>query len=217
MTTRNPQNHQHSCAVFVDYENIFYDLKERVGAQQALDDSLELLARVRDQLSEERGTVTTIGRAYADFSRLGVDAQGQLQLLGFEPRFMLATPHKNSSDIMLSIDAIDLLHLRPELELFVLVGGDRDYLAVVQRLMEYAKKVLVVGFDKSTSGDLKGVVGKDNYIEAKSLITAPSTLASQTVLTAKSQSMLKPKVTESQPMQIPVYSGWQWQWQWSRR
>jgi len=193
MAIRNPQDHQHSCAVFVDYENIFYDLKDRVGTEKALDDSLDLLSRLRDLLYQEHKTVITIGRAYGDFSRLDVDAQAQLQLLGFEPRFMMATPHKNSSDILLSIDAIDLLHQRPELDLFVLVAGDRDYLAVVRRIMEYGKKVLVVGFQKSTSGDLKGVVGADSFIAADTIIpVAPA--ASVPVLASR-----KPETASGRP------------------
>jgi hypothetical protein len=76
----------------------------------------------------------------------------------------LSTVHKNSSDLLLSIEAIELLHRRPEINVFVIVGGDRDYLPVVRRMRERLKKVLLVGFRGRTSGDLITAVGRDNYI-----------------------------------------------------
>jgi uncharacterized LabA/DUF88 family protein len=165
-------------AVLVDFENVYNTLAEEaetsgddhLGDMQALDDAVEVLSALRDHLRSKYHSVMAIGRSYADFDRIGGDAQTQLQLLAFEPRFMLGANRKSSADILLSIDAVEMLHTRPELDMFVIVGGGRDYLPVVRRLREHLKRVLLVGFEKSTSGDLRQVVGEENFISAETLL-----------------------------------------------
>ncbi len=166
-------------AVLVDFEHIYNNMahataaeptEEQAGDFDTLDDAVELLSALRGRLRERYSAVMAIGRSYADFDRIGGDAQSQLQLLAFEPRFMLGTEQKSSADILLSIDAIEMLLTRPELETFIIVGGNRTYLPVVRRIREHMKRVLLVGFEKSTSGDLLQVVGKENFIDAESLI-----------------------------------------------
>lgn len=168
------------CAVLVDFENIYSTLAEPAPQddrmddtmvdEQALDDCVELLSNLRGHLRDKYNCVMAIGRSYADFDRLGGDAQSQLQLLAFEPRFMLAAKQKSSADILLSIDAMEMLLTRPELEMFAIVGGDLDYLPVVRRLREHLKRVVLVGFNKSTSGDLRQVVGEENFVSADILL-----------------------------------------------
>ncbi len=168
------------CAVLVDFENVYYTLANGFGEEeslddpvvddQALDDGVELLSNLRVRLREKYNGIMAIGRSYADFDRVGGDAQRQLQLLAFEPRFMVASKQKSSSDILLSIDAMEMLLTRPELDMFVIVGGDRDYLPVVRRIREHLKRVVLVGFKNSTSGDLRQVVGEENFIAAEYLL-----------------------------------------------
>jgi uncharacterized LabA/DUF88 family protein len=178
---RFPRNRKtRFAAVLADFENIYYTLAQEVddgrddpmGDVQALDDSVEVLSALRERL-RERNCVMAIGRSYADFDRLGGDAQSQLQLLAFEPRFMLGDKQKSTADILLSIDAIEMLHTRPELDMFVIVGGHRGFLPVVRRLREHMKRVILVGFEKTTSGDLRQVVGEENFIAAESLLPEP--------------------------------------------
>ena len=163
------------CAVFVDFENVYYTLLNQLapGPESALDQAIELLSNLRRHLQDVFGYTMAVGRSYGDFDRIG-GAQGQLQFLGFDPRFMIATAHKNSSDILLSIDAMEILLARPELDMFVIVGGDRDYLPIVLRMRERLKHVLVVGFPTATSGDLRVVVGEENFVRADSLLPHPA-------------------------------------------
>jgi hypothetical protein len=72
--------------------------------------------------------------------------------------------------VLLSIDAMEMLLTRPELDMFAIVGGGREYLPVVRRLREYMKRVVLVGFERATSGDLRQVVGEENYIAAEMLL-----------------------------------------------
>jgi hypothetical protein len=167
-------------AVLADFENIYNTLAQEVddgrgdpvGDVQALDEAVEVLSTLRERL-RERSCVMAIGRSYADFDRLGGDAQSQLQLLAFEPRFMLGDKQKSTADVLLSIDAIEMLHTRPELDMFVIVGGHRGFLPVVRRLREHMKRVILVGFEKTTSGDLRQVVGEENFIAAETLLPEP--------------------------------------------
>ena len=167
------------CAILVDFENIYNTLaqssetesvEEQAGNFDTLDDTVELLSALQGRLRERHNAVMAIGRAYADFDRIGGDAQRQLQLLAFESRFMLGADQKSSVDILLSIDAIEMLLTHPELEMFIIVGGNRDYMPVVRRIREHMKDVLLVGFEKSASADLRQVVGERNFIDAETLI-----------------------------------------------
>src|SRR6185436_213268 len=104
------------------------------------------------------------------FDRIGGDAQSQLQLLAFEPRFTLGAKQDSAAKILLAVDAMEMLYSRAELEMFVIVGGDRDYLPVVRRLREHMKRVILVGFERATSGDLRQIVGEENFIPVESLL-----------------------------------------------
>lgn len=178
---RTPHNKRmRYAAVFVDFENIYQALAhdpedpepidDSTVDEGALDDAVELLSHLKVRLREKYNCVMAIGRSYADFDRLGGDAQSQLQLLAFEPRFTLSTKKKSSSDILLSIDATEMMLTRQELDMFVIVGGDRDYLPVVRRIREHMKRVVLVGFKGSASSDLKQVVGEENFIAAEYLL-----------------------------------------------
>lgn len=156
------------CAVFIDFENLYYYLFNQRKDLQAGEESLNVVERVRTEL-QNRSLRILLGRAYGDFDRLP-SVQGPLQLLGFEPRFTLASPHKSSSDITLSLDALEVLLTRDEISTFVIMAGDRDYLPIIRRIRERAKEVLIVGFDRNTSADLRNVIGASFFIKADDFI-----------------------------------------------
>ncbi|HYV50744.1 MAG TPA: NYN domain-containing protein [Dongiaceae bacterium] len=164
-------------AVLVDFENIYYNLaqepaktEEQGPDMEALDDAVEILSYLRDRVRDHYHCVMSIGRSYGDFDRIGGDAQSQLQLLAFEPRFTLGDKKDSAAKILLAVDAMEILYSRAELEMFVIVGGDRDYLPVVRRLREHMKRVVLVGFERVTSGDLRQIVGEENFIPVESLL-----------------------------------------------
>jgi len=164
-------------AVLVDFENIYYNLaqeptksEEQGPDMEALDDAVEILSYLRDRVRDHYHCVMSIGRSYGDFDRIGGDAQSQLQLLAFEPRFTLGAKQDSAAKILLAVDAMEMLYSRAELEMFVIVGGDRDYLPVVRRLREHMKRVILVGFERATSGDLRQIVGEENFIPVESLL-----------------------------------------------
>lgn len=129
-------------AVFADYENI------ALGAQDArlrFDISL-VLARLLD-----KGNVV-VKRAYCDWARYKADRVA-LHESSFE---LIEIPHvsmsgKNSADIRMVVDALDLCHTKPHVGIFALLTGDSDFSPLVSKLRENNKIVLGVGVKNSTS------------------------------------------------------------------
>ncbi len=153
-------------ALFIDYENIFHYIRKRtVDSERAGDMILELTQELRKKLSADFAQNCIVQYAYADFEQIEVNAQGQLFLLGVETRNVVGTEHKNAADMRLCIDVMETMYTRDEIDTFVLVAGDRDYIPVLQHLRKHAKTVQVVAFKENISGDLLTLVG-DGYIDA---------------------------------------------------
>ena len=114
-------------AVLIDYENV------GLTSIQWLFDQLSDLGRV------------IVKRAYGDWSIAG-NKRDQLLELGIEPvqLFHSAASGKNSSDIRLAIDAIELLHQSP-VDIFVIVSSDSDFVSLVSKLRAGGKTVIGAG------------------------------------------------------------------------
>ena len=142
-------------AVFIDFENVYYFLKNHFHDPPDLNDiCLDIVRTLREQLSA-KGLDSLISYAYADFERLATAPQGALYLMGVSTRNVLGTDHKNA---------------RPDIGTFVLVAGDRDYIPVLQHLRRQARQVLVAGFRESVSGDLLQNIGAAQFIDARDLL-----------------------------------------------
>ncbi len=117
----------------------------------------------------------TVRRAYADWSRFAGVA-GALREAGFEEVHSATTGSrgKNATDIHLTVDAMDLLYMRP-VDTFVLVTADSDFAKLARRIREGGKRVLGVG--------ARGRVGRalvqscDEYVYYDVAEGAPSTPA----------------------------------------
>ncbi|WP_310397363.1 NYN domain-containing protein [Hymenobacter sp.] len=163
-------------AVFIDFENVYYFLKNHFHDPPDLNDYvLDIVRTLREQLSA-RGLDSLISYAYADFERMATAPQGALYLMGVSTRNVLGTDHKNAADMQLCIDALEVMYTRPDIGTFVLVAGDRDYIPVLQHLRRQARQVLVAGFRESVSGDLLQNIGADHFLDARDLL-APERLA----------------------------------------
>jgi len=162
-------------AIFVDYENVYYHLRNNYADIPELSDFVvELLMNLQKHLAEKSGLKSIVAKSYADYERIKATPQGSLYLMGVETIYVLGSTHKNSADMKLSIDAVEVLHTRPEIDTFVLFAGDRDYIPLIQHLKKAAKSVIGVGFASSFSGDLLTNIGKDNFIEASTLFSDES-------------------------------------------
>ncbi len=129
-------------AVFADYENIALGAKD---ARVRFDVGL-VLARLLD-----KGNVV-VKRAYCDWDRYKKD-RASLHEASFE---LIEIPHvsisgKNSADIRMVVDALDLCHTKPHVGIFALLTGDSDFSPLVSKLRENNKVVVGVGVKNSTS------------------------------------------------------------------
>ena len=159
-------------AVLLDYQNLHHYLKGRAGATSPADLAGQMLKSLRDRLQAD-GTRLTRGRAYADFGSLDDHArhvQRSLYLHGIEPVYVPATMHRNTTDLQLAVDAIEMRDRHPEVGTFVLLAGDRDYAPVVQALIAAGRRVCVVGFREHLSPYLLDHTDGGEFIDAESLV-----------------------------------------------
>jgi hypothetical protein len=175
-------------AVFIDFENVYYFLKNHyLDPQDPHDYALDLVRALRDALKRELGLDSLVLNAYADFDKIPTGPQGPLYLMGVSTRNVLGTDHKNAADMQLCIDALEVLYTRPAIGTFVLVAGDRDYIPVLQHLRRQARQVKVVGFRESVSGDLLQMLGQEHFIDARELMPAERLQALEDHRTARLQ------------------------------
>jgi uncharacterized protein (TIGR00288 family) len=130
-------------AVFVDFENL------ALGVEQDKKGRFEIELVLKRLL--ERGRIV-FKRAYCDWSRFQ-NFMREFHMQGFE---MVDIPGskvsgKNSADIRMVVDAIDLCYSKSHIDTFVLVTGDSDFSPLVSKLKENNKRVLGCGVRSSTS------------------------------------------------------------------
>ena len=156
-------------ALLVDLENLYRSVADRYVNPADL--TMAALQALRESLTENRGLSPVVGKAYAPFdystSRVLIN---DLALMGITPVHVLAHATKSSADLMLAIDAMEILFRRADIEVFVIVGGDRDYIPVVERIKQNAKGILIVSPKHAMSGDLATIIGKENFLDPLTLL-----------------------------------------------
>ena len=100
---------------------------------------------------KERGEVVT-KIAYADWTRAGDYSRTLTQhAIRLVQRNLTPGGDKNGADINLALDALEMAFTHPHINAYVIVGGDSDFLSLVEKLKQYDKKVFVVGGRAFTS------------------------------------------------------------------
>lgn len=130
-------------AVYLDLENI------ALGAQEAHYPKFDI-QQVLERLLLKGHIVTK--KAYCDFERYK-DFKRGLHEAAFE---LIEIPHvrqsgKNSADIRMVVDALDLCYTKGHVDTFVIISGDSDFSPLVSKLRENAKTVIGMGVKNSTS------------------------------------------------------------------
>src|SRR5512134_2663573 len=124
-------------AVFIDFDNIEIGVKNTLGA--SFDAGLVLEAL------KERGEVVS-KTAYSDWQRAGGYSRALTQhAIRMVQRNLTPGGDKNGADINLALDALEMAFTHPHINAFVIVGGDSDFISLVEKLKQYDKKVFVVG------------------------------------------------------------------------
>ena len=140
MTTK-PQTQ--NMALFCDFENVALGVRD---AKYAAFDIQKVLERLL-----LKGSIV-VKKAYCDWDRYK-EFKGAMHEAAFE---LIEIPHvrmsgKNSADIRMVVDALDLCYTKSHVDTFVIISGDSDFSPLVSKLRENNKTVIGVGVKSSTS------------------------------------------------------------------
>jgi uncharacterized protein (TIGR00288 family) len=156
MTTSyaTPSGETRNLALFCDFENVALGVREAKYAQFNIGLVLERLLL--------KGSIV-VKKAYCDWDRYK-DFKSGMHEASFE---LIEIPHvrmsgKNSADIRMVVDALDLCYTKSHVDTFVIISGDSDFSPLVSKLRENNKTVIAVGVKNSTSNLL--IANCDEFI-----------------------------------------------------
>jgi uncharacterized protein (TIGR00288 family) len=149
-----------SMALFCDFENVALGVRD---AQYEKFDIKKVLERLL-----LKGSIV-VKKAYCDWDRYKA-FKGPMHEANFE---LIEIPHvrqsgKNSADIRMVVDALDLCYTKAHVDTFVIISGDSDFSPLVSKLRENAKTVIGVGVKNSTSDLL--IANCDEFIYYDDLV-----------------------------------------------
>ena len=156
-------------AVFIDWENIYISTVSEYSSKPNVSAILEK--------AREYGRIVS-ATAYADWTDGDFrDAPPTLYSNGISPRYISARyfpggrsqkRRTNSIDVMLAVECSDFLHTHPQVDTYVLVTGDGDFIPLVSLLRSRGKTVVVLGVSEATSYHL--IESADHFISYASLL-----------------------------------------------
>ncbi len=175
-------------ALFCDFENVALGVREAKYAQFDINKVLERLLL--------KGSIV-VKKAYCDWERYS-DFKAVMHHASFE---LIEIPHvrmsgKNSADIRMVVDALDLCYTKSHVDTFVIISGDSDFSPLVSKLRENNKTVIGIGVKKSTSELL--IANCDEFIYYDDLVREqktrkPAKKKSETKNTPATVSAIQPK------------------------
>jgi len=134
---------EHTLAVFIDFENLALGFKGKKDKRFEIQKVLERLV--------EKGKVI-VKKAYSDWADYAEYKkplhEAAIELIEIPKRSMSG---KNSADIRLCVDALDLCYSKEHIDTFVIVSGDSDFSPLVSKLKENGKRVIGLGMKESSS------------------------------------------------------------------
>lgn len=151
-------------ALFCDFENIALGVRDAKYAKFDINTVLERLL--------VKGSIV-VKKSYCDWSRYAA-FKPVMHEAAFE---LIDIPHvrqsgKNSADIRMVVDALDLCYTKAHVDTFVIISGDSDFSPLVSKLRENAKTVIGVGVKNSTSDLL--IRNCDEFIFYDDLVRKPA-------------------------------------------
>jgi len=164
------ENHEleRRLAVFIDFENLALGFK---GSSEKFD-----VARVLARLVEKGKII--VKRSYADWSRYTEYKrsfhEAAIELIEIPKRDLTG---KNSADIRLVVDAMDMAFAKGHIDTFVIVSGDSDFSPLVSKLKENGKHMIGLGMKGSTSHLLRDNCDEFIYYEDLRPVEAQAAMA----------------------------------------
>ena len=134
-------------AVFIDFDNI------QIGVKDTLNKEFDV-SLVLEALKERGEVVAKI--AYGDWAKAGEYSRQMTQhAIQMVQRSVTPRGDKNGADINLALDALEMAFTRHHINSFAIVGGDSDFMALVEKLKQFDKQVFVIGGRAFTSNILQ--------------------------------------------------------------
>ena len=189
------QNEINNMALFCDFENVALGVRDAKYPQFDIGKVLERLLL--------KGSIV-VKKAYCDWERYK-DFKKPMHEASFE---LIEIPHvrqsgKNSADIRMVVDALDLCYTKAHVDTFVIISGDSDFSPLVSKLRENNKRVIGVGVKDSTSDLL--AANCDEFIYYDDLVRAQevktSRAAKKVSANKPADATLKPAKTEDDKRQ----------------
>ncbi|MDA8141690.1 MAG: NYN domain-containing protein [Desulfobacteraceae bacterium] len=176
-------------AVFCDFENVALGVRDARYDEFDIDKVLERLLL--------KGSIV-VKKAYCDWERYK-DFKATMHEAAFE---MIEIPHvrqsgKNSADIRMVVDALDLCYTKSHVDTFVIVSGDSDFSPLVSKLRENNKIVIGVGV-KNSSSDLL-IANCDEFIYYDDLVRKKKTRKKTTRKTPRPEVKAAPAAAAATP------------------
>lgn len=178
-------------ALFCDFENVALGVREQKYAEFQIKKVLERLLL--------KGSIV-VKKAYCDWDRYK-DFKKSMHEAAFE---LIEIPHvrmsgKNSADIRMVVDALDLCYTKSHVDTFVIISGDSDFSPLVSKLRENNKVVIGVGVKKSSSDLL--VSNCDEFIFYDDLVRERPKKPARKKTSSGATGGAKPAPTESDKTQ----------------
>ncbi|MBT8092766.1 MAG: NYN domain-containing protein [Gammaproteobacteria bacterium] len=175
-------------ALFCDFENIALGVRDEKQAKFDINWVLERLL--------VKGSIV-VKKAYCDWGRYK-EFKATMHEAAFE---LIDIPHvrqsgKNSADIRMVVDALDLCYTKSHVNTFVVISGDSDFSPLVSKLRENAKIVIGVGVKNSTSDLL--ISNCDEFIFYDDIVREQTKKSNKKAKPARSRST-KRKASQAKP------------------
>ena len=186
-----------SMALFCDFENI------ALGVRDANYEKFDI-GKVLERLLL-KGTIV-VKKAYCDWERYKA-FKAPMHEASFE---LIEIPHvrqsgKNSADIRMVVDALDLCYTKAHVDTFVIISGDSDFSPLVSKLRENAKAVIGVGVKNSTSdlliANCDEFIYYDDLVRAKRKAPVKKRATKTGTATAPAEAQPKPTADEDRRME----------------
>ena len=185
MSSSNDNN----LALFCDFENIALGVRDEKQAKFDINWVLERLL--------VKGSIV-VKKAYCDWGRYK-EFKATMHEAAFE---LIDIPHvrmsgKNSADIRMVVDALDLCYTKSHVNTFVIISGDSDFSPLVSKLRENAKTVIGVGVKNSTSdlliSNCDEFIFYDDIVREQTQKTTKKARPAKARTTKRKSSKAKPK------------------------
>ena len=182
------QNDTHNMALFCDFENV------ALGVRDAKYDKFDI-GKVLERLLVKGSIV--VKKAYCDWERYKT-FKSTMHEAAFE---LIEIPHvrqsgKNSADIRMVVDALDLCYTKAHVDTFVIISGDSDFSPLVSKLRENNKAVIGVGLKQSSSDLL--ISNCDEFIYYDDLVREEKAKVKRTRRKPQAKSAAKPSAVEAE-------------------